>query len=75
MTERLLDVQSGFLPYADGSGYQVAVTLRDDNDGQGPMLSIETTYQFEASRWPELRDGIERILRVLPQPLTSGEPT
>ena len=67
MAERALDIQAGFIPYGDGSGYQVSVCLRDC-PGEGLMLSIETGYQFEASRWPEVRDGIERILRVLPVP-------
>jgi hypothetical protein len=65
MAKAALEIQSGFLPYSDGSGFQVAVTLRDENDGQGAMLSINTGYEFEASKWPEIRDGIERVLRVL----------
>jgi hypothetical protein len=68
MAEASLDIQSGFIPYSDGSGFQVAVTLRDRNDGQGPTLSIETSYEFDASKWPEVRDGIDRLLRVLPLP-------
>lgn len=68
MPERALDIQAGFLPYSDGSGYQVAVCLRECA-GEGFMLSIDTSYQFDASKWPEVRDGIERLLRALPMPI------
>lgn len=65
MAERALDIQAGFLPYGDGSGYQVSVCLRECA-GEGFMLSIDTSYHFEARLWPEVRDGIERLLRALP---------
>lgn len=64
MSKASLDIQSGFIPYSDGSGFKASVTLRDANDGLGPQLSIDVG-SLDVADWPKVRDGIERLLRIL----------
>lgn len=61
-------VEAGFLPYSDGSGHEVAVALEQEYDGGEVLLSINTAWRFDVAKWPEIRDGIERLLKGAPAP-------
>lgn len=60
-----LTIKAGFVPYSDGSGFGVDVVIRKEYEGADPAISINTSYQVEVSRWPEIRDGIEKLLKAV----------
>lgn len=66
MAEKLLRMKHGFLPYADGSGYEVTVEVTLESETAAPEISISTVGGFHADGWPAVRDGIERLLKALP---------
>lgn len=66
MSEPPIKMKANFIPYSDGSGHQVSVTIEQEYEGADPTISIETAYRFEISAWPTVRNGIERMLKALP---------
>ncbi len=70
-----LKIVSDFVPYSDGSGFQVTVTIEQEYEGAEATIAIETAYRFDASRWPEIRAGIDRLLSaVTPSPIEKVQP-
>ena len=68
MTEHTLKIVAGFIPYSDGSGFQVTVTIeQEQREGAALTMGIEATYRFEAVHWPEIRDGIDQLMSVVPR--------
>lgn len=70
-----LDITAGFIPYSDGSGYQVDVRIQQEAEDADVTLSIETCYRVSASDWPTIRDGIDRLLSVAPKSTTIDQTT
>ena len=64
--ERAFDLQAGFAPYADGSGFAVSVCLRQDTATSAPELRIECNSSFDAEFWPDIKAGIDRLLKAVP---------
>lgn len=68
MGERRIDLQAGFLPYSDGSGFAVSVTIRQYAAGDDPEIWIETVGGVKASDWPEIVTGVNQLLSAIPSP-------
>lgn len=66
-------VEAGFLPYSDGSGHEVAIILEQEHDGGEVLLSINTAWRFDIAKWPEIRDGIDRLLKGAPAPALTSQ--
>ncbi len=65
MSEPKVTIKAGFAPYQDGSGYAVTVDIHHSSDGAEPELSINTVHRIEVAKWPEIRDGIEKLLEAV----------
>lgn len=61
-----LSLKAGFAPYPDGSGHAVTVEVGYEYDGAPASISIECVNRVEVSEWPAVREGIERLMRALP---------
>lgn len=60
-----LEIKSGFIPYDDGSGYRVEVEIRQETKDSPATITIDNVFRLEADRWPEVVEGIERLLRAV----------
>lgn len=68
MSEPKVAIEAGFAAYQDGSGYAVTVNIEHSFDGAEPEFSINTVHRIEVAKWPEIRDGIEKLLAAVSKP-------
>jgi hypothetical protein len=68
MSKPPFQIKAGFVPYSDGSGFQVDVAVEQEYAGADTTMSNNTIYPFDVTEWPEIRDGIERLLKAAPTP-------
>jgi hypothetical protein len=62
-----------FLPYPDGSGYRIKVTVEQTVPEEQPTLSIENVWRIEADQWPQVISGIETMLKAFPSPPSTNK--
>ena len=58
---------AGFVPYGDGNGYRVVVSIEQTYEDSPIEMSIDTLYRFSISEWPRIRAGIDRMLKTIPE--------
>lgn len=57
-----MDLKTGALPYADGSGYAASMVVQQTSDDAEPQLQIKLVSQISISDWPTLRTKIDRLV-------------
>lgn len=66
MTKPLMKMKSGFAPYGDGSGFALEVEVRQENETSAATITIDNCWRVDISHWPDIREGIERMIKALP---------
>lgn len=71
-------IQTGCLPYDDGSGYELNIRIEKPNsyfDYNRVLLNPGDFTYFPVEKWPEVRDAIDRAINALKQlsPKEGGE--
>lgn len=67
MAEALMEMKTGFAPYADGSGFALSVEVRQEDESSAPTITIENCWRVDIVHWPTIRDGVERMIAALPK--------
>lgn len=67
MAKPLIETKTGFAPYSDGSGYACEVEVRQESATSAPTITFENCWRVDVSHWPDIRDGVERMIAALPK--------
>ena len=64
-------IRTGALPYDDGSGFEINITIEAPNDYfkyERVRLNPDSEFtDFDIEKWPEVRDAIERAINARKQ--------
>lgn len=60
----MLKIEMGLLPYGDGSGCQVTVTIEKGSNDLRPKIYIESIGAFDAAEWNHIKESIDRVLKA-----------
>jgi hypothetical protein len=66
--DKFFYAKSGFAPYADGSGFQVTITVEKETEESEPTISIESVWRMSAFEWVRVAHKIERMLDLVTGP-------
>jgi hypothetical protein len=72
--EKFFYSKSGFVPYSDGSGFKVTVTIEQETEISEPTVSLDEVYRISASEWADASRKIERILGLIQRPAVVKAP-